>query len=143
MKEIQGNLWDYYGKAVIAITTGGAVSRRGEASMRRGCARQARERFPQVAAVLGELIRTRGNHVHELGGGLVSFPVEESPFENPDPALIERSARELAALADARGWSRVIVPRPGCGTGGLAWRDVRPLLVKHLDERFEIISPSP
>lgn len=143
MKEIRGDLWDFLGQAVVVITTNGAVSRKGEASMRRGCARQARERFPGIARVLGGLIRAWGNHVHDLGGGLVSFPVEESPFENPDLVLIERSARELVALADEKGWKRVVVPRPGCGTGGLGWQEVQPILARHFDERFEVIAQLP
>ncbi|WP_275451504.1 macro domain-containing protein [Geobacter anodireducens] len=56
------------------------------------------------------------------------------------PAPIRRSAAELRALADREGWTRVIVPRPGCGGGGLAWQDVRPLLADILDDRFTMIT---
>jgi len=138
--EISGDLWNYLGKAIIAITTSGLVTREGKAVCGHGCARQAMERFPWLAHKLGTLIAAHGNHVFDLGSGLVSFPVEETPYENPDLRLLERSARELTALANREGWKLIVVPRPGCGSGGLAWRDVQPLLARHFDDRFRIIS---
>jgi len=140
MKEIEGDLWDYHGRAIIAVTTNGQVTKRGEAVFGQGCARQAKERFPGLARRLGDLIRTGGNHVCSLGDGLVSFPVEHSPYEVPDIRLIERSARELAELADSREWKRVILPRPGCGGGGMDWRQVKPVLERYLDDRFLVIT---
>ena len=110
--------------------------------MPRGCARQAKDRFPELAAKLGALIRRDGNHVFHLGDGLFSFPVENSPFEVPDLRLIERSCCELVELASQQGWSKVVLPRPGCGGGGLEWRQVRPLLERYLDQRFYIITQS-
>lgn len=108
--------------------------------MLRGCGRQAKERFPDLPRRLGALILARGNHVFDLGDGLFSFPVEHGPFEVPDLRLIERSCRELVALADEQGWRRVVLPRPGCGGGGLEWRQVEPLLERYLDSRFHVIT---
>jgi len=143
MKEIDGDLWDFLGKAVVAITTNGAVTRKGEASLGRGCARQAAERFPGLALRLGSAIAEHGNHVAYLGDGIVSFPVEHTPYEAPDLRLIARSAMELASLADSMGWDTVVVPRPGCGGGGLEWNDVRPILERYLDDRFLVITIKP
>jgi len=141
MHEAVGDLWQHHASgAVVAITTHGAVGRSGRSSMQRGCARQARERFPGVDATLGGLVREHGNHVQLIAERLVSFPVEHDPFSHPELDLIERSCRELVTLADARGWARVVVPRPGCGGGGLSWRDVRPVLARHFDARFTVIS---
>ncbi len=141
MREIVGDLWAHYDAgAVVAITTHGAVSRSGRSSMRRGCARQARERFPGLDARLGALVLVYGNHVQPLGERLVSFPVEHDPYSTPELALIERSCGELLALSDRYGWGEVVVPRPGCGSGGLLWSEVRPILLRHFDERFSIIS---
>ena len=140
MVETIGDIWDFLGRAVIAITTNGLVTKNGSAVFVRGCACQARKRFPDLALRLGRLLREHGNHVHCLGNGLVSFPVEESPWAMPDLRLIRSSAAELRALSDREGWERIVVPRPGCGGGGLDWREVRPLLEEFFDYRFYVIS---
>ncbi len=126
--------------AVIAVTTNGLVTKSGKADLGRGCARQAGERFPGLALRLGSMLREKGNHVHILGNGIVSFPVEENPWSVPDPVLIRRSAGELRALADAMGWNCLIVPRPGCGGGGLCWSEVLPLVAEYFDGRFHVIT---
>lgn len=140
MREVIGDLWEYLGRGILAITTNGSVTPDGRAILGRGVAGQAAERFPDLTRDLGEMLRTRGNHVHELPGGLVSFPVEESPWSLPDPRLIERSARELQELADRNNWPLVVVPRPGCGGGGLDWQSVAPLLARWFDDRFTVIT---
>lgn len=140
MEEITGDLWDYQGRALLALTTNGSLSRDHRAILGRGCARQAGERYPDLAQRLGGLLHEHGNHVHELGDNLVSFPVEESAWSHPDPRLIRRSAQELRALADRAAYPLIIVPRPGCGYGGLSWQEVRPLLADLFDDRFLVIS---
>lgn len=142
MRELVGDLWKAHAAgAVVAITTGGAVSRQGgRCAMPRGCAFDAARRFPALPEILGALINAGGNHVYDLGSHIVSFPVEATPWERPDPVLIEQSCRELVALAEIHGWQEVVVPRPGCGSGGLRWPDVRPILQRYFDERFVVIS---
>ncbi len=97
-------------------------------------------RLPLLAEILGSKLQNQGNHVFDLGSGIVSFPVEETPWSLPDLRIIVRSAQELRVLADAAGWQQVVVPRPGCGGGGLAWNDLKPLLEAWFDERFLVIS---
>ena len=141
MREAHADLWELYASgAVVAVTTNGLVGRDGRAHVGRGCAREALRRFPWFGARLGALITARGNHVFHVGERVVSFPVEHHPLENPDLKLIERSARELAVLADAERWPCVVLPRPGCGGGGLTWGEARPLLVPHLDDRFLVVT---
>lgn len=140
MQELSGNLWDFLGRGIIAITTNGYVTWDGKAMLGHGVARQAGARFPRLALELGQAIRTGGNHVHELSGGLVSFPVEDSPWSLPDLHLIRRSAMELRDLADRRGWQQIVVPRPGCGGGGLAWKDVAPMVRDCFDARFLVMT---
>ncbi len=140
MTEIRGNIWDWMNRAVIAVTTNGHVSRDGKADLGRGCARQAGERFPDLGRRLGILLAEKGNHVHCLGEGIVSFPVEESPWSAPDLKLIARSAGELRDLADLMGWTKIVVPRPGCGGGGLSWSEVKPVVEEFFDQRFFVIT---
>ena len=112
MNEQVGDLWRLHVKgAVVAITTGGLVSKKGECAMPRGCARQAKDRFPGLAAQLGQLITAHGNHVYDLGQRIVSFPVENSPYEVPELAIIERSCQELVQLADDKREHNFELPR--------------------------------
>ncbi len=140
MPEITGDIWDYAGTSVIAITTNGSLTRGGRAIFGRGVARQAALRYPALADELGKRLAEQGNHVFDLGNRIVSFPVEETPWSLPDLRLIARSAGELRELADRSGWQRIVVPRPGCGGGGLSWQDVKPLLDACFDGRFLVIS---
>jgi len=61
MKEITGNLFNQTWADVICITTNGFVKRNGEAVMGRGCASQAKKKFPGIALELGKNIKTVGN----------------------------------------------------------------------------------
>lgn len=140
MREMQVDIWSYQGQAIIAITTNGSLTRDGRAIMGKGVARQAAERFPELRHKLGRLLQVRGNHVHEVLLGLVSFPVEETPFSQPDKRLIRQSAEELRLLADTNRWQQIVVPRPGCGGGGLRWEEVRPLLADLFDQRFIVVA---
>lgn len=140
MVEATGDIWEFSGKGVIVITTNGSLTRRGLAVPGSGVTRQAALRYPWLLEKLGRSISEQGNHVFDLGCGIVSFPVEETAWSQPDLRIIARSAAELRTLADASGWQQVAVPRPGCGGGGLSWKDVQPLLLPWFDSRFTVIS---
>jgi len=138
MLETVGDIWEHADRGeIIVITTNGSLTRDGRAIFGRGVARQAALRFPELADELGKLLAVQGSHVFDLGNGVVTFPVEETPWSLPDLRIIARSARELRLLADHSGWQRIIVPRPGCG--GLSWKEVKPLLESCFDHRFLVI----
>ena len=141
MIEAEGDIWEHAERGdIIVITTNGSLTRDGRAVLGRGVAKQAALRHPDIAENLGRLLVKQGSHVFDLGCGIVTFPVEETAWSQPDLRLIARSAQELRLLADRSGWQRIIVPRPGCGGGGLAWKDVQPLLAPCLDGRFTVIT---
>jgi len=138
VKEVDGNLWEIEADWRV-ITTNGFVKKDGRAVMGRGVARQALQRYPGIDRLLGNHLR-RSNRVHVLSEyRLISMPVKYNWWEDADPDLIERSARELAAWADTQGDVSVVLPRPGCGNGGLLWSQVKPLIEDILDDRFTVV----
>jgi hypothetical protein len=144
MHEDRGDLFDYPADLVV-ITTNGSVTAAGVAVMGAGCARQARDIWPGLAQRLGRMLLDTGNHVHLLetppiGYHLASFPVKRVWQEPASLELVERSAAELVALCDRHGYEQVVLPRPGCGNGWLAWPAVRGRLRKLLDRRFTVIT---
>lgn len=144
MREIEDNLWEVSCDLRV-ITTNGAVRSDGACVMGRGCALEAKQRFPGIDLKLGRLLREHGNRVMRLaqltdGSELASFPVKHHWKEEADPALIQRSAHQLVALANRFDYTNVIIPHPGCGNGKLSWEQVRPILSEILDNRFTVIT---
>lgn len=151
------------------VTTNGFVKKNGCAVMGRGIAKQVADIYPDLPKILGKLLTNKGNNVHilkDLGNEyIVSFPtkpvytvskgdnvVSHARILYPLLAyvpgyhaisqldIIERSCIQLVQLTDKQGWNRVILPPPGCGNGQLNWDDVRPILEKHLDDRFVVVT---
>ncbi|MDQ3316859.1 MAG: ADP-ribose-binding protein, partial [Actinomycetota bacterium] len=125
MVEIFGNLWELPCDLRV-ITTNPDVNRAGEAVMGRGCAREAKAKVPGIERHFAKLLGAHGNRVMRLarlgdGSVLASFPVKHHWHEEADPELIQRSARQLVALADKFGYRELLIPRPGCGNGSLSW----------------------
>ena len=144
MIEYEGDLWDLVADATV-ITTNGFVKSNGRAVMGRGCAREARDRYKDLPAsnvdeLLGYLLKTEGNHVHDLGlwkgRRLITFPTKHHWREASDLELIMRSSGELVVLANTLQLTNIAMPRPGCGSGRRRWSDVRPLIEEVLDDRF-------
>lgn len=54
--------------------------------------------------------------------------------------LIVHSAEGMMEWADKLNLKSIVIPRPGCGAGELAWEDVGPMLSKVLDDRFFAIT---
>jgi hypothetical protein len=57
-----------------------------------------------------------------------------------DPILVKQSALQLVALIQQHGWTNVLMPRPGCGAGGLRWPEVKAMLEGIFDDRVCIVS---
>lgn len=107
------------------IPSSGALTSGGESVLDTGIAREAAQRFQGFASDLGRLIAARGNHVHLVRAGLLSFPIKQYDWAKPSLQIIERSARELADLV---GTAKTLLPRPGCGQDELTWEAVSPIL---------------
>lgn len=129
MIEIYGNLWDATADW-RGITTNGYVKSNGECVMGRGCAAQAKKRYPRLPRELGERIRESGNVIHMFPQyRIFTFPVKHVWSEPADPCLIAAMAEYLGQIASATPTARFVLPRPGCGNGQLSWDAVRPLLL--------------
>lgn len=145
MKERIADLWTIPADARV-VTTNGVTTKRGAAVMGRGCALEAKERYPGIEMELGTLLERGGNHVYLirtktfLDAAILSFPVKEIWSDPAKLDLIERSVKELVALADQYPeWKTIVMGRAGCGSGRLTWSQVQPLM-RGLDDRFVCVT---
>jgi len=145
VKEAYVNIWNYtwvQHNAFTLITTNGAVNSYGNLVMGRGIAKQAANKFPGLSRQLAALVRVKGNRVHVLeerkGYRLITFPVKHSWDERADLDLISASAEQLLYLTGIHRNCLFILPRPGCGNGGLDWKEVKPLLTCLPDNVFVV-----
>ena len=148
MKEIQGNLWTFWGREpyIILITTNGTIKKNNHAVLGRGCAKEASIKIPGIARLLGAHLLNFGNKLMVTDRGYGTFPVKHEWWsEKADPELIVQSATDLAKMVQhpdfaGKTW---ILPRPGCGVGQLKWSEVKPLLeTVELPDSVWIISKS-
>lgn len=146
MIEVEGNLWEYPAE-VRAITTNGTVKKDGTAVMGGGSALEAKKRFPGIDTTLGGLITAHGNRCFRIVAGeppvtLLTFPTKHAVNNvRADLQLICDSCMQAFAMANKFGWDDILIPRPGCGLGGLDYEtEVREILSNLLDDRFKIIT---
>jgi hypothetical protein len=67
--------------------------------------------------------------------------VLESRPQTASLGLIAQSAEQLAEFATLRYPNeRILLPRPGCGNGGLAWEQVRPVLIDVLPDNVVVVT---
>jgi len=145
--EIKGNLWklaEVFDVHAVCITTNGVVKNNGACVMGKGCAKEARDRFPDIDRQLGDAIAANGNVVQvvqEIPIRVVAFPVKHHWRDIASLQLIRQSCVGLMELIEKRGWTKVLLPRPGCGNGRLDWeRQVKPILKEELDHRVAVIT---
>jgi len=165
MHEITGDLFESEKADAICILTNGFVNASGANTMGKGCALEAKIRWPGIQIHIGDAIRHGGNDCRilteidrEVEDGAVRlaatrgwpdvyvpyeilmFPTKHHWGEKSDLDLILRSATQLMELTDQQSWNSVVLPPPGCGAGGLAWEgEVRPLLAQIFDQRIYVI----
>jgi len=150
MTEVTGNIWDYHKKGHwIVITTNGFVKKNGAAVMGRGIAKQAKDRFKGIEFYLGNHIKEKGNIpciIEEFR--IMTLPVKSNWWQKADLDLIEQSMKRLITIISAfvlRGAiekfpAPIYLVRPGCGNGGLDWKDVKPVIEAYLDNRFTVVN---
>lgn len=154
MHEAFGDIWAYaveHDAQALCVLTNMTV-RNGRLVMGAGQAREAKLRFPELPTHWGGIYEYRRQaddsdvlamHWHLRAQQpyiLVSFPTKRLPSDMADLELIRQSAQELVKLADELEWTRIVLPRPGCGLGGLKWEQVEPVLAETFDDRFTIMT---
>lgn len=146
MKEVKGDLWSFFGNPdyKVFITTNGSIKQNGQAVLGRGCAKEAKDRLPELAIYLGEQLKKFPEappvmwfERFQIG----VFPVKYHFWKQADLKLIENSAKKLAEIVTKLNWTNIVLPRPGCGNGKLEWEgQVKPILAKYFDDRFIIVN---
>lgn len=140
MHEQAGDLWTWPAQYRV-VTTNGVVKENGELVMGAGVALEAKKRFPGLPAKLGKWVLEYGNRPFICKQeGIITFPTKHNWRDLSHPLLITESTERLVEIADKYLILHVVLPRPGCGNGGLTWDFVRPILAERLDHRFTVIS---
>ena len=62
------------------------------------------------------------------------FPTKIVPQKCSELAWIENGLPDLVRLVSTMQIKSLALPALGCGLGGLPWRDVQPLIEKHLED---------
>lgn len=139
----RGNIWDYGDTHLIVIPTNiGWRSSDARNVMGRGLALQAAKKYPDFPVWYGLQCKEMEDRTPVLrypGTHLLAFPVKPLNKKAPwlswrnkaDVHLIERSAEQLARIDRTHP---VAVSMVGCGNGGLAMEEVRPILDRHLSD---------
>jgi hypothetical protein len=141
VKVIVGDIWELHSKGgTIVIPTNGCRRGDGSAIMGKGLALAAATRFPKLPDKLGKELENSGNHVYYFGEErIVTFPTKEDWHDKSNVKLIRRSAAELKILMLLLLHMEVVLPLVGCGAGGLAWREVEPVLDHMLGDQRAVV----
>lgn len=145
MKEVKGNIWDFYYQGYwIGITTNGVIKNNGEAVMGKGLAKEAKKLFPDLPSELAEHLKRFGNTMAVFPNyNLICIPTKNDWKNTGDLELIEYSCEQLKELFEVNLTylpNEFYIPRLGCGNGGLNWEDVKPIMEKYLNDRFIVVS---
>lgn len=142
MIEMPGDIWTYQPCQYRVITVNNVI-RSGKLVMGKGVALQCKLKYPGIDSVFAELIKLRGYRVLVyLPRKLIMFPTKYDWRQKSDMELIEKSAQQLKHICDTNSLCEIVMPRPGCGNGGLDWSDVKPVISSHLDDRFTVLCES-
>lgn len=135
----------------FVCTTNNIIRLNGTLVMGAGIAKAFKEEFKYIDYTWGKIIQTRKeggtddhhvvisgpvnylhNHVYLIGLQTKRLWSDPSPIE-----LVVESCQKLSDLADTLSLHKVLLPKVGCGLGGLKWADVKKE-IGFLDERFVV-----
>lgn len=136
----RGDMWTAFATAdLFLITTNSAIRKDGALVMGRGIARQARDRFPRLAAKLGLHILITYGSLGDYGllvsprwpeAKLGAFQVKAHYSQPADLELICYSTAMLCAWCAAHPDAQVVLNYPGIGSGCLRRETVLPIIAQ-------------
>ncbi len=103
------------------IPTIGATNSDGAAIMDSAAAREAAQKYTNLDADLGQMLAARGNHVHELRPGLLSFPYKQYAWSGINIPILKRSVQELTQIV---GTKKTLLPRPPLAANDPPWETI-------------------
>jgi O-acetyl-ADP-ribose deacetylase (regulator of RNase III) len=117
-----------------------------EGVMGKGLALQFKKAFPdnfaayERACKAGEVAPGRMHVVQRLASPrfIINFPTKKHWRHPSKLEYIRDGLRDLVAQVRALGIASIAIPPLGCGNGGLAWSDVRPLIVQAFEALPEV-----
>jgi hypothetical protein len=143
MKIVNQNIFEHTHRFdAICVTTNGIIKPNGRLVMGGGVAKMFRDKYPGLDLELGKKVKVYGNIpflIYKNKQPIISFPTKNNWRDKSELPLIKESAERLSKIASSRFWTRIALPAPGVGLGGLNWdKEVKPLLNRILDDRFYI-----
>lgn len=140
MREIKGNLWDQNG--IIGITTNGVIKSNGHLVMGKGIALQAAQRYYDLPRILGASVAAHGNKIAYIKEyNIIAFPTKDHWKDKSDIILILQSTMDLYTLLKSLSFPDYFMTRPGCGNGGLNWRqEVKPVVELIFPDNVTIVN---
>lgn len=160
MIEIEGNIWDFFPihatmyrgyRFIPVIPINTTIKRNGKLVMGRGLAAQALHMYPGLSHDLGYTILRNPKQSAfffspQGAPDLMGFAVTKNDWRMPTPlVLLIKTIKSLAITSGHLAPNyNLLIPRLGCGNGGLDWeRVVKPLfnsLFGHQNTRVFIIN---
>lgn len=145
MREAFGDVWQMEGDAICITTNLEYRERDGvkRAIMGGGVAGEAARLCKGIDRLYAQKLLDGDHGVTFLGARnigskpqlLIAFPTKRLVAQQSSMELVALSALQLQRIIKLHDLKQVLLPRPGCGLGGLQWSNVRPLLDAVFDDR--------
>ena len=145
MIEVTGDLFDLFNGDVydaIVIPVNSTINARGDLVMGAGVAKAAKERWPWLPTAAAARIDypVYVFRIPDADKFIVHFQTKTNWKSDSTIQRVRTSTAALNRWANVRrdDVSRIIMPRVGCGLGGLPWVEVGKILGSFLDNRFHV-----
>jgi len=112
--------------------------------MGKGLALEIKRRFPPVFAKYQKLCRKGQMRVGKLqlikgpGQWVLNFPTKNHWRGRSRISFVEAGLKNFKATYKRRGITSIAFPPLGCGSGGLQWGEVKPLMYCYLEKLHDI-----